>query len=53
MPPFQSTDISIFLGLDGTPTRKVGIEWTGVPEEMGEYRCERLGTLLYSKYSHD
>ncbi|KAJ2960262.1 hypothetical protein NQZ79_g4423 [Umbelopsis isabellina] len=27
--------ISIFLGLDGTPTRKVGIEWTGVPEEMG------------------
>ncbi|CAO3689464.1 unnamed protein product [Umbelopsis ramanniana] len=27
--------ISIFLGLDGTPTRKVGIEWTGIPEEMG------------------
>ncbi|CAO3612687.1 unnamed protein product [Cunninghamella echinulata] len=27
--------ISIFLGLDGTPTRKVGIEWSGTPEQMG------------------
>ncbi|ORX60430.1 hypothetical protein DM01DRAFT_320588 [Hesseltinella vesiculosa] len=28
-------NISIFLGLDGTPTRKVGIEWTGPPEQIG------------------
>ncbi|KAI8067557.1 CNH domain-containing protein [Gongronella butleri] len=28
-------NISIFLGLDGTPTRKVGIEWTGTPEQIG------------------
>ncbi|CAO3623144.1 unnamed protein product [Cunninghamella blakesleeana] len=28
-------NISIFLGLDGTPTRKVGIEWSGTPEQMG------------------
>ncbi|KAI8148423.1 vacuolar sorting protein 39 domain 2-domain-containing protein [Fennellomyces sp. T-0311] len=27
--------VSIFLGLDGTPTRKVGIEWSGAPEQMG------------------
>ncbi|KAI8993253.1 CNH domain-containing protein [Pilobolus umbonatus] len=27
--------ISIFLGLDGTPTRKVGIEWSGPPEQIG------------------
>ncbi|KAI7874387.1 hypothetical protein K492DRAFT_137936 [Lichtheimia hyalospora FSU 10163] len=27
--------VSIFLGLDGTPTRKVGIEWSGTPEQMG------------------
>ncbi|CAO3677740.1 unnamed protein product [Rhizopus microsporus] len=27
--------ISIFLGLDGTPTRKVGIEWSGAPEQIG------------------
>ncbi|RUS27613.1 hypothetical protein BC938DRAFT_482993 [Jimgerdemannia flammicorona] len=31
----HAADVSIFLGLDGTPTRKVGIEWTGIPEEMG------------------
>jgi len=28
-------DVSIFLGLDGTPTRKVGIEWSGTPEQIG------------------
>ncbi|OZJ05891.1 hypothetical protein BZG36_00891 [Bifiguratus adelaidae] len=28
-------NVSIFLGLDGSPTRRVGIEWSGVPEEMG------------------
>ncbi|KAF7725188.1 Vacuolar morphoproteinsis protein 6 [Apophysomyces ossiformis] len=27
--------VSIFLGLDGTPTRKFGIEWSGAPEQMG------------------
>ncbi|GAA5808870.1 hypothetical protein MFLAVUS_002269 [Mucor flavus] len=27
--------VSIFLGLDGTPTRKVGIEWSGTPEQIG------------------
>ncbi|OBZ90217.1 Vam6/Vps39-like protein [Choanephora cucurbitarum] len=27
--------VSIFLGLDGTPTRKVGIEWSGAPEQIG------------------
>ncbi|KAI9010949.1 CNH domain-containing protein [Phycomyces nitens] len=27
--------VSIFLGLDGTPTRKVGIEWSGFPEQIG------------------
>lgn len=27
--------ISIFLGLDGNPTRKVGIEWSGTPEQIG------------------
>ncbi|KAI8973310.1 vacuolar sorting protein 39 domain 2-domain-containing protein [Mycotypha africana] len=27
--------VSIFLGLDGTPTRKVGIEWSGIPEQIG------------------
>lgn len=28
-------DLSIFLGLDGTPTRKFGIEWSGTPEQIG------------------
>ncbi|KAG0169936.1 Vacuolar morphogenesis protein 6 [Apophysomyces sp. BC1034] len=27
--------VSIFLGLDGAPTRKFGIEWSGAPEQMG------------------
>lgn len=33
-------DVSIFLGLDGTPTRKVGIEWSGAPEQMGKLKVE-------------
>ncbi|CAH1762157.1 3604_t:CDS:10 [Entrophospora sp. SA101] len=28
-------NVSIFVGLDGTPTRKVGIDWSGTPEEIG------------------
>lgn len=31
----MAIDVSIFLGLDGTPTRKVGIEWSGTPEQIG------------------
>ncbi|KAI9281130.1 CNH domain-containing protein [Sporodiniella umbellata] len=27
--------LSIFLGLDGNPTRKEGIEWSGAPEQIG------------------
>jgi hypothetical protein len=30
------------LGLDGTPTRKVGIEWSGTPEQIG-----RRDILIY------
>ncbi|CAG8513454.1 4628_t:CDS:10 [Ambispora leptoticha] len=28
-------NVSIFVGLDGNPTRKVGIDWSGMPEEIG------------------
>ncbi|RHZ82984.1 hypothetical protein Glove_101g19 [Diversispora epigaea] len=28
-------NVSIFVGLDGNPTRKAGIDWTGTPEEIG------------------
>jgi hypothetical protein len=28
-------DVSIFVGIDGLPTRKAGIDWSGVPEEIG------------------
>ncbi|RIA80537.1 CNH domain-containing protein [Glomus cerebriforme] len=28
-------NMSIFVGLDGKPTRKTGIDWSGTPEEIG------------------
>ncbi|KAG9303112.1 hypothetical protein G9A89_005070 [Geosiphon pyriformis] len=28
-------NMSIFVDLDGTPTRRVGIDWSGMPEEIG------------------
>ena len=45
-------DVSIFLGLDGTPTRKVGIEWSGAPEQIGNAKlkkkeCFCTDTLCY------
>jgi len=27
--------MSIFVGLDGNPTRKTKIDWSGTPEEIG------------------
>ncbi|CAG8564725.1 9381_t:CDS:10, partial [Ambispora gerdemannii] len=28
-------NMSIFVGLDGNPTRRAGIDWSGMPEEIG------------------
>ncbi|KAI9499126.1 vacuolar sorting protein 39 domain 2-domain-containing protein [Zychaea mexicana] len=38
--------VSIFLGLDGTPTRKVGIEWSGAPEQMVGYSYPYVIAIL-------
>ncbi|CAG8513221.1 6470_t:CDS:10, partial [Acaulospora colombiana] len=44
--------VSIFVGLDGNPTRRAGIDWSATPEEIGKRWVQvALISMVNSRYS--